>query len=227
MGFGAVRTICVSVCLGAWLQFTALQSVEASDVESEFSLETIERAMAIKGVVVRSTPLEHIILLTSLRPKDRSKGIGLRYSARWLRSLDAPKRDKQWACLAEALYFEVRGESVKGQFAVAEVILNRVASSKFPSSICRVVNQGTGHKHACQFSYTCDGKLEHIANEAVYDQVGRVARVMMDSDKRPLTQGATHYHTTSVRPSWARRFEHAVTIGVHKFYKPFRRFVKK
>jgi spore germination cell wall hydrolase CwlJ-like protein len=227
MGFCAVRTICVSVCLGAWLQFTALQSVEASDVESEFSLETIERALAIEGVMARSIPLEHIILLTSLRPKDRPKGIGSRYSARWLRSLDAPKRDKQWACLAEALYFEVRGESVKGQFAVAEVILNRVASSKFPSSICRVVNQGTGRKHACQFSYTCDGKLEHIANGAAYDQVGRVARVMMDSGTRPLTQGATYYHTTSVRPSWARRFEHAATIGVHKFYKPFRRFVKK
>jgi hypothetical protein len=178
-------------------------------------------------LIERSIPLERIVLMTSLRPKDRPKSIGLRYSARWLRSLGAPKRDKQWACLAEALYFEARGELVKGQFGVAEVILNRVASPEFPNSICRVVNQGTGRKHACQFSYTCDGKLEHIANGAAYDQVGRVARVMMDGGTRRLTEGATYYHTTAVRPSWARRFEHTATIGVHKFYKPVRRVAKK
>ena len=190
-------------------------------VSANFDISTEDHLIA------RSIPLERIVLMTSLRPKDRPKSIGLRYSARWLRSLDAPKRDKQWACLAEALYFEARGELVKGQFGVAEVILNRVASPEFPNSICRVVNQGTGRKHACQFSYTCDGKPEHIVNGAAYDQVGRVARVMMDGGTRRLTEGATYYHTKSVRPSWARRFEHTATIGVHKFYKPVRRVAKK
>ena len=227
MEFGPVRTVLVTVCLGIWMQFSAVQCVAAADVATEFSPETIKRTLSFESVVARSIPLERIVLMTSLRPKNRSKSIGLRYSVRWLRSLDAPKRDKQWACLAEALYFEARGESVKGQFGVAEVILNRVASHKFPNSICRVVNQGTGRKHACQFSYSCDGKLEHIANGAAYDQVGRVARVMMDGGTRRLTEGATYYHTTAVSPSWARRFEHTATIGVHKFYKPVRRVAKK
>jgi len=59
-----------------------------------------------------------------------------------------------WQCLTEALYFEARGETIKGQFAVAEVILNRVASRAYPNTLCGVVNQGTGRRHACQFSYT-------------------------------------------------------------------------
>jgi spore germination cell wall hydrolase CwlJ-like protein len=129
--------------------------------------------------------------------------------------------------LAEATYFEARGEPVEGQFAVAEVVLNRVDSPKFPNSICKVVRQGTGRKHACQFSYNCDGKLEYIANGSAYDQAKRVARVSMDRKTRPLTKGATFYHATFVSPSWARSFQHVATIGVHKFYKPVRRVAEK
>ena len=59
-----------------------------------------------------------------------------------------PRRQgrSNWKCLAEALYFEARGETVKGQFAVAEVIMNRVKSARFPGSLCGVINQGTGKK---------------------------------------------------------------------------------
>ena len=79
-----------------------------------------------------------------------------------MRSLPVAKGGKEWACLTEALYFEARGETVKGQFAVAEVILNRVSSPSFPDTICGVINQGTGRKFACQFTYTCDGRAEVI-----------------------------------------------------------------
>ncbi|MGB0426409.1 MAG: cell wall hydrolase, partial [Paracoccaceae bacterium] len=72
------------------------------------------------------------------------------YSKAYLRSLPVAKGGKEWACLTEALYFEARGETVKGQFAVAEVILNRVSSPSFPDTICGVINQGTGRKFACQ-----------------------------------------------------------------------------
>ena len=187
----------------------------------------LEDALRDENAMVSAISLSRVAVLTSPRPEPRPTDSNVRYSARWLRSLAKPTGGKQWACLAEAIYFEARGEPVEGQFAVAEVILNRVESPKFPNSICKVVRQGTGRKHACQFSYNCDGKLEYIANGAAYDQAKRVARVSMDRKTRPLTKGATYYHAAFVSPSWARSFRHVTTIGVHKFYKPVRRVAKK
>lgn len=126
----------------------------------------------------------------------------------------------QWACLAEALYFEARGETLKGQIAVAEVILNRVSSSRFPNTICGVIHQGTGRKYACQFTYTCDGHPENINEPGAYARVAKVARMMMDGAPRKLSGGATYYHTTAVRPSWSRKFRRTARMGVHLFYKP-------
>lgn len=144
---------------------------------------------------------------------------GLRYTLDWLDEQKSGKGDAEWKCLSEALYFEARGESVKGQFAVAEVILNRVESPSFPDDICGVVNQGTGRKYQCQFTYTCDGYKEIIAEPQAYKRVGKVAQVMIDGAPRELTDGATHYHTRSVNPRWARVFPRTATIGVHHFYR--------
>ena len=141
------------------------------------------------------------------------------YSAEYLSQLPKPKGGKQWKCLTEALYFEARGETVKGQFAVAEVILNRVSSASYPDTVCSVVNQGTGRKFACQFTYTCDGKAETISEPAAYERVGKVARILLDGTNSNLTDGATHYHTTAVRPSWSRKFPKTAKIGSHIFYR--------
>ena len=141
------------------------------------------------------------------------------YSKAYLRSLPVAKGGKEWACLTEALYFEARGETVKGQFAVAEVILNRVSSPSFPDTICGVINQGTGRKFACQFTYTCDGRAEVIREPKAYEMVGKVAKMVIDGLPRTLTDGATFYHTKAVRPRWSRVFERTATIGVHHFYK--------
>ena len=227
MGFGALRTAVMSICIGLALQVFALQPGMASDRSSAVPSVELEAALRHENAMVSAMPLSRVAVLTSPRPEERPKGSKVRYSGRWLRSLAKPTGGKQWACLSEAIYFEARGEPVEGQFAVAEVILNRVDSPKFPNSICKVVRQGTGRKHACQFSYNCDGKLEYIANGTAYDQVKRVARVSMDRKTRPLTKGATYYHATFVSPSWARRFQHVATIGVHKFYKPVRRVAEK
>ena len=148
-----------------------------------------------------------------------AKGNAQSYSRAWIDAQPEAKGDAQWQCLTEALYFEARGETVKGQFAVAEVILNRVDSTQFPNSICGVVNQGTGRKYQCQFTYTCDGNPEHVNEPAAWATAGKIARVLMDGAPRGLTDGATHYHTTAVNPSWARRFIQTTRIGVHKFYR--------
>lgn len=141
------------------------------------------------------------------------------YSNEWLDAQPAATGDENFACMAEALYFEARGETVKGQFAVAEVILNRVRSDQFPGSVCGVVNQGTGRKHQCQFSYNCDGYEEVIAEKKAYERVSKVARAVLDGSQGSLTDGATYYHTTAVKPRWSRSFTNTAKIGVHLFYR--------
>lgn len=141
----------------------------------------------------------------------------VQYSTAWLASLPQPQGDAQWDCLRTALYFEARGEGVKGQFAVAEVILNRVDSGVYPNSICGVVKQGG--KGSCQFSYTCDRARDVMANPQAADIAGRIARVMIDGAPRQLTAGATHFHTKAVNPNWSRRFAKTASIGAHMFYR--------
>ena len=143
----------------------------------------------------------------------------IRYDAEWLDAQPAVEASAEEACLAEALYFEARGESIKGQFAVAEVILNRVASSTYPDTVCGVVNQGTGRKFQCQFTYTCDGLAEVIREKSAYERLKKIAHLMVNGGPRNLTAGATHYHTKAVNPRWARRFPRTATIGVHYFYR--------
>ncbi|MEM6324056.1 MAG: cell wall hydrolase [Pseudomonadota bacterium] len=143
---------------------------------------------------------------------------GIQYSRAYLDTLPAPAETEAWKCLTEALYFEARGETVAGQFAVAEVILNRVERREWPDTVCDVVNQGTGRKHACQFSYTCDGKAETVDDLRAHERVGKVAAIMLGGAERLLTQGATHYHTLAVEPYWAAAFARTTTIGEHHFY---------
>ncbi|MGR3492357.1 MAG: cell wall hydrolase [Shimia sp.] len=148
-----------------------------------------------------------------------SGGAAIEYSRDWLAAQPVREGGAQWRCLAEALYFEARGESVKGQFAVAEVIMNRVDAARFPDTVCAVVNQGTGRKYACQFTYTCDGLPERINEPRAWARVGKVAHFMLNGAPRRLTNGSTHYHTTAVNPRWGSVYDHQTTIGVHKFYR--------
>lgn len=129
------------------------------------------------------------------------------------------ERDETWRCLTEALYFEARGETVIGQVAVAEVILNRVDSRDYPDSVCGVIGQGVGSGAGCQFSYKCDGRSDRMANRALAEDLGRVARVMLDGKPRILTGKATHYHTVDVNPRWARTLVKTARIGDHLFYR--------
>lgn len=140
--------------------------------------------------------------------------VALRYDEAWLASQPVTARNSaEWKCLATALYFEARGESIQGQFAVAEVILNRVDRPGYPGSICGVVHQGG------QFSYTFDGQPDTIRERAAFQRSGKIAALMLNGAPRKLTQGATHFHTRSVRPGWAHRFPRTAAIGAHLFYR--------
>lgn len=151
--------------------------------------------------------------------KQKPEATEIKYSKDWLDSQPKADGDANFHCLAEALYFEARGETVKGQFAVAEVIMNRVQSGQFPDSLCGVIKQGTGRRYQCQFTYTCDGHEEVIRERKAFERVAKVARAVIDGAKTSLTNGATYYHTTAVRPRWSRTFTNTTRIGVHIFYR--------
>ncbi len=195
----------------------------------KWTLFTAALVSAVAGAVAADTPLTQLMAqeTRALRAisSDRLAGYvasietEVEYSRDWLAQQRVGGTDKATECLAEALYFEARGESVRGQFAVAEVIMNRVDSPEFPDTVCGVIHQGTGKKYQCQFTYTCDGSPENISNQAVYGQVSKVARLMVDGAPRQLTDGATYYHSRGVTPSWARNFAHTASIGVHHFYR--------
>jgi len=192
-------------------------------------LAIIAMTIFVGGAAAADTPVKRLFEQEARALKEMSQTrlasytarpeADLRYSRDWLAGMAFEKGGAQWQCLAEALYFEARGESVKGQFAVAEVIMNRVESAEFPDSICGVIKQGTGRKYACQFTYTCDGHPEVIGEPRAFEQVGKVAKLMVGGAPRNLTAGATHYHTRAVNPRWARVFPRTTSIGVHHFYK--------
>lgn len=155
-------------------------------------------------------------------PRKRRGGGGaetetVRYDAVWLAGLPAASGGPDWECLTKALYFEARGETVEGQFAVAEVVLNRVDSPGYPASVCDVVHQGG--PGGCQFSFTCDGKPDRIGEREAWLEAGKIAALMLSGAPRALTRGATHFHTTAVRPGWASKFARTAAIGQHLFYR--------
>ena len=125
-------------------------------------------------------------------------------------------------CLANAIYFEARGESEKGQIAVAQVVLNRLKNPAYPSTICGVVYQNKNKRNRCQFSFACDGIPDRINDKDAWKTSEALARRVLN-DKRTLYMSsigaATHYHATYVRPGWARSMKKMDKIGRHVFYK--------
>jgi spore germination cell wall hydrolase CwlJ-like protein len=191
----------------------------SNDPNAGFSGELRSLFEGERSALQATAPSVTRIVAPEASPRPRHRAEPARYDADWLAGLPAARGGKQWQCLAEAIYFEARGESLAGQFAVAEVILNRVESPRYPETICGVVNQGAERRGACQFSYVCDGKPELIGDAGAWDRAGKIAALMIDSADRPLTEGATHFHTTAVRPVWSRVYERTARIGAHLFYR--------
>jgi spore germination cell wall hydrolase CwlJ-like protein len=128
--------------------------------------------------------------------------------------------DKELWCLATAIYFEARGESYRGQVAVAQVVLNRVKDHRYPETICGVVFQNQNRRNSCQFSFACDGIPETITDRTSWLQAQDIAK-RFTAGELYLTEvaDATHYHATYVRPAWAPRMVKVSQIGQHIFYK--------
>lgn len=136
-------------------------------------------------------------------------------------SLIAPENmAKEQRCLAEAVYFEARSEGEQGRAAVAQVVLNRVKSGLYPSSVCGTVYQNASRYLACQFTFACEGKSLRITEPGPWRDAVRIAREVYDGTTYLAEVGAsTHYHADYVRPYWARKLKKMDTIGRHVFYK--------
>ncbi|MDF1599589.1 cell wall hydrolase [Mesorhizobium sp. YIM 152430] len=128
--------------------------------------------------------------------------------------------DKEQKCLAEGIYFEARGEEVKGQAAVAQVILNRVRAPAYPNTICGVVYQNRTWRNRCQFSFACDGTKPRVTSAPHYKLASDVAMaVTAGKIFLPEVGSSTHYHATYVSPRWARTMDKVKKIGLHIFYR--------
>jgi len=137
---------------------------------------------------------------------------------------DSAKSPKEIKCLAEAIYFEARGEPEKGQIAVAQVVLNRVKNPTFPNTICEVVYQNADKRDACQFSFACDGQPESISEPDAWATAMTLAKKIVTDEKTMYlaeVSASTHYHATYVRPDWAGDMQKIDKIGTHIFYKTY------
>ncbi len=123
-------------------------------------------------------------------------------------------------CLAQAIYHEARSETYAGQLAVAEVVMNRVASRRYPNSVCGVVFQGHKRRTGCQFTFTCDGSLKGGERGLPWAQSQKLAWKVMFGLNENVSDSATHYHAVYVKPIWAKRLVRTVKIGQHIFYRP-------
>jgi hypothetical protein len=134
---------------------------------------------------------------------------------------DDRSRAKSEKCLAEAVYFEARGEAVRGQIAVAQVVLNRAFSGKYPDTVCGVVYQNK-HRHlACQFTFACDNNRDVIREPEMWERAKKIAKAMLDGQLwLPEVDRSTHYHAYWVRPSWVSEMKKMYKTGVHTFYRP-------
>jgi spore germination cell wall hydrolase CwlJ-like protein len=136
--------------------------------------------------------------------------------------LTGKRRAKAEKCLADAIYFEARGEPIRGQMAVAQVVMNRVFSGRYPNNVCGVVYQNANRHLACQFTFACEGKnLNRIDEPEMWSQAKRIAKDTLDGKIWLAAVGhATHYHAYWVHPSWVHEMARVYKLGVHTFYRP-------
>ena len=129
-------------------------------------------------------------------------------------------------CMALNIYYEARGSNLADRAATADVVINRVLDTRYPNTICEVVKQGRQHpsgammRNKCQFSWYCDGKHDRPQNEDLWIDAQMLAYQVVHEDKyRGITEGATHYHATYVKPRWASTLQLVGRIGAHIFYR--------
>lgn len=122
-------------------------------------------------------------------------------------------------CLAAAIYYEARFESLDGQRAVAQVVLNRVRHPAYPNSVCGVVFQGSNRTTGCQFTFTCDGAMGRPPEANDWARARQIAEAALSGYVMKGVGNATHYHANYVAPYWSPSLMKVATVGAHIFYR--------
>lgn len=190
------------------LRELALQFLE---FEQSRSPQTADTPFTFASFEIDTDPVEGAIVVQ--RALDTTAGLNLG-------ELDAARNAaRERRCLAEAIYYEARSETLAGQMAVAEVVINRSHHRAYPNTICGVVYQGAERSTGCQFTFTCDGSMAAAPYGRGWERAQTVADHALMGFARPVTNRATHYHTTAVDPHWNDTLVRTRRIGSHVFYR--------
>lgn len=154
--------------------------------------------------------------LNAARPFDR---VDIEPMRPFVLKTDAADRARAVHCLAQAVYYEAAREPLKGQEAVAQVVLNRVRHPAYPKSVCGVVYQGAQLPTGCQFSFTCDGSLGRKPDPLYWDRAVAVAKQALSGFVDKEVGSATHYHADYVAPYWAPTLVKMAKVGQQIFYR--------
>jgi spore germination cell wall hydrolase CwlJ-like protein len=154
--------------------------------------------------------------LNALRP---AANLPIRPMRPFVLTAGVEDRARALQCLSQAVYYEAAREPLKGQQAVAQVVLNRVRHPAYPKSICGVVYQGAARTTGCQFTFTCDGSLAWAPEPGLWRQAQEVARKALAGFVAKDVGSATHYHANYVAPYWAPTLVKMTNVGAHIFYR--------
>jgi len=159
---------------------------------------------------------EDAVALNNLRP---FAGLPIRPMRPFVLQADSDDSSRALHCMTQAIYYEAAREPVRGQQAVAQVVLNRVRHPAYPKSICGVVYQGSARPTGCQFTFTCDGALRWTPQPALWRQAQDVAKKALAGFVDKDVGSATHYHAAYVIPYWAPTLVKMTQVGQHIFYR--------
>lgn len=203
---------------GGPLTLSLLALAAACLISADIGALWAGRAAAIpSGLRARLDAFDPLALLRgeeAIAPEARREAA----SAFVLRADGPASRERATRCLADAIYYEAATEPLEGRRAVAQVVLNRVRDPRFPKSICGVVYEGWASNAGCQFSFACDGALNHPPSPAAYRSAMAIAAEALSGRVEPRAGWATHYHTTRVAPDW-RGLVRVGQIGSQIFYR--------
>ncbi|WP_297513307.1 cell wall hydrolase, partial [uncultured Caulobacter sp.] len=186
-------------------------AVERGDRQSQLLAQRLEGANLLPGQTGRTGPL----MLRASFGSPFNVGGG----AAPFQLGNALESSRELECLADAIYYEARGETPSGQAAVAQVVMNRVRHPAFPKSVCGVVFQGAYNRTGCQFSFACDGSMRHARDVGAWNRARRIATRALAGDMSNQVGSATHFHTINVSPGWGPRLLRVAQVGMHIFYR--------
>ena len=159
---------------------------------------------------------EGAVVVNGLRPFAR---LPIRPMRPFVLQASADDNARALHCMTQAIYYEAAREPVRGQQAVAQVVLNRLRHPAYPKSVCGVVYPGSALSTGCQFTFTCDGTLRWQPQAALWRQAQEVAKKALAGYVDKDVGSATHYHAAYVSPYWAPTLIKMTQVGQHIFYR--------